>query len=115
MKNIITTIPKAKFSSWKVCERVLLRCIGEPADYWLINTPAFPRESGIGAVCFMVYDGLVRGYMDIVDLDESENYRDKHNIGRRRNTKCIVMANWHPIKPVLMGGFQGYRYTEMRP
>jgi len=83
--------------------------------FWLINTNNLPKKSEIGNLCYMVFDGMIRGYFDIVDFDESENWREKHGIGKKRNTKCIVMANWHPIKPVPYVGFQGWRYTEMRP
>ncbi|GAB3164784.1 hypothetical protein [Telluribacter humicola] len=121
MKNILTTIPKSKFRDWPTCERVLQRCDGltdlngNGEWFWLINTKALPKDSGTGAVCYMIYDGLIRGYMDIVDTDISENWRDAHDIGKPRTTKCLVMANWHPITPQPHTGFQGYRYTQLKP
>lgn len=121
MKNILTTIPKKKFASWEVAERVLKMCDGTTRHnrgkpwFWLINTAKLPKDSGIGALCYMIFDGEIRGYMDVVDTDLSENWRESHDIGKMRNTNCIVMANWHPIKPVPYTGFQGWRYTELRP
>jgi hypothetical protein len=122
VKNIVTTIPKSKFANWAAAERTCRMCDGtterngESPWFWLINTNSLPKDIVVGeSVCFMVYDGLVRGYFNIVDTDISENWRDKHGIGKPRITKCIVLANWHPIadkQPVT--GFQGYRYTPMR-
>lgn len=116
--NIICTIPKSKFDSWKLCERVLYRCDGDSntKEFWLINTPHLPTKIKVGeSVCYMIYDGMIRGYFHIVDTGISEEWRDSHDIGKPRNTMCIVMATWRPIKPIPMTGFQGYRYTELRP
>lgn len=63
----------------------------------------------------MVYDGQVRGYFDIVNTDLTENWRERHSIGKERTTQSLILANWHPIEPTPHTGFQGYRYTEMKP
>lgn len=121
MANILTTIPKKKFKSWQECEKVLKKCDGEDkkgrrAMFWVINTAHLPKKIDFAqSVCFLIYDGQVRGYMNIVDTDKSENWRLKHNLGKPRTTDCIVMANWHPITPTPYVGFQGWRYTELRP
>lgn len=122
MKNILTTIPKNKYPSWEGCEQVLRRCDGETEwhllgpQFWLINTNKLPKDIAVGeSVCYMVYDGMIRGYLHIVDTDNSENYRWTHRLGKMRNTKCIVMVNWRPITPVPYTGFQGWRYTDLRP
>lgn len=122
MKNILTTIPKSKFKSWEIAERTLKMCDGTTEWdengpwFWLINTNNLPKSMVLGeSVCYMVFDGVVRGYFDIVDSGLSENCRWTHDIGKMRNTKCIVMANWHPCKNLTYTGFQWWRYTEMRP
>ena len=120
MKNIITTIPQSKYPDWKTAERVLKKCDGidyahRSAWYWLVNVNRLPTQSGVGAVCFMVFAGRVRGYFDIVDTDESENWRTRHGLGKKRTTQCLVLANWHPFDGPEMTGFQGYRYTDLRP
>lgn len=120
MKNILTTIPRSKFPNWATAERVCKKCdgVGYPhrsAWFWLVNCTRLPTQSGPGAVCFMIFDGKVRGYFDIVDTDQSENWRGKHEIGKARTTQCLVLANWHPYDGPEMPGFQGYRYTELRP
>ncbi len=137
MKNILTTIPKGKFANWATAERVCKMCDGttertargfpeategehEEGDtspwFWLINTVNLPKALSDGAVCFMVYDGLIRGYFDIVDTDLSKNWGRHCESLPARSTQCMVMANWHPLsEPISQGGFQGWRYTELHP
>lgn len=122
MKNIITTIPKSKFRDWKTCERTVNLCDGETPRFggspwfWTINTMNLPKDIEVSeSVCFMVFDGLVRGYFHIVDTDISENWRNRHDIGKPCNTKIVVMANFRPSLTVAMTGFQGWRYTELKP
>ena len=122
MKNIVTTIPKSKFPDWPTCERTVNLCDGETPRhrgqpwFWTINTMNLPKDTEVGkSVCYVIYDGKIRGYFDLVDTDVSENWRNRHDIGKPRNTKIIVLANWHPFPNLPMRGFQGWRYTELRP
>jgi hypothetical protein len=121
MKNVLTTIPKSKYPTWEKAEAVLKKCDGSTRWagghpwFWLVNVTALPKHSGTGAVCFMIFDGQVRGYFDIVDTDLTENYRGRHGIGKKRNTQSLILANWHPIPYIPFTGFQGYRYTELKP
>ena len=121
MKNVLSTIPRGRFKDWAHAERVCFMCDGEEkqdraAWFWLVNCAQRPKDTGIGAVCFMVFDGEVRGYFDIVDVADTERYRDRHGIGKPRNTVSLVLANWHPIRyGVEQRGFQGWRYTALRP
>ncbi len=116
MKNIVATIPRAKFTDWKAAEKACLATTGDPL-FWLINVTALPGMIKVGeSVCYMVYDAQVRGYFDIITTDVSENWRRRHRLGKKRTTKCLVLANWHPVAngPHLLG-FQGYRYIDLRP
>ena len=114
MKNVVATIPKSRFASWSQCLATCKACDGEQY-YWLVNTANLPKQSGTGAVCFMVYDGQIRGYFDIVDTGPTEKYRKIHRIGKRRNTQSLLLANWHPYNGPAMTGFQGWHYTELKP
>ncbi|RYC70670.1 hypothetical protein [Spirosoma sordidisoli] len=113
--NIITTIPKHKYASYAELEYVLRHTDGAEGGFWLVNTKTLPKQCRVGEHCYMVYDGQVRGYFTIVDMDWSENYRKLHRIGKRRTTRCIVLANWVPIPAQPHVGFQGYRYTALNP
>lgn len=117
MKNIVTTIPRNRYNTWQDCERDLLATDGsEKGGFWLINTTHLPKNGCIGTVCFMVFDGQVRGYFDVVDTQLTEDCRSFHRIGKRRTTQSIIMANWHPIsRGNYLTGFQGWRYTALRP
>jgi len=121
VKNVLTTIPKSKYPDWPTAERVLRRCDGttdwgDGEWFWLVNCQRLPTQSGTGAQCFMIYDGLIRGYLDIVDTDLTENWRERHGIGKERTTQSLILANWHPLdEPIPHTGFQGYRYTDLRP
>jgi hypothetical protein len=121
--SIITTIPKSKFKDWPTCERICRMCDGETERdedgpwFWLINTQRMPKQPIIGGVCFMIYDGKVRGYFDIVDIDRAENWH-RHNdpIDKKRTGYSIIMANWHPCYQAEdYTGFQGWRYTHLKP
>jgi len=123
MKNILTTIPKGKFSSWEHAERICRKCDGttewdgpESEWFWLINTMNLPKFLSEDGVCFMVYDGLVRGYFNVIDTDLSKNWGRHCETLPERETKCIIMANWHPLdEPISQRGFQGWRYTDLQP
>ena len=115
MKNILTTIPKNAFASWEVAERVCRRCDGttdwgQGEWFWTINCLRLPKQLREDSVCYMIYDGIVRGYFDIVDTDLAANWTNG------KSGHCLVMANWHPIAPTEeQKGFQGYRYTDLCP
>ncbi|HEY0108788.1 MAG TPA: hypothetical protein VGB67_04115 [Fibrella sp.] len=112
--NIISTIPKSKYRSWAECEAVLRQCDGED-DFWLVNTMNLPKKAGIGDLCYMVYDGMIRGYFHIVDIQPTESFRSTHRIGKRRITDSLQLVNWFSITPIPKVGFQGWNYTALRP
>jgi hypothetical protein len=120
--NLLTTIPKSAYRDWETCERVCRRCDGETEWdgslwFWLINCQNLPTKIDTGeSVCFMIYDGFIRGYFHIVDTDKAIRWhRHKEKHGKPRTGFVVVMATWRPITPIPHTGFQGYRYTELRP
>lgn len=77
MANLLTTIPKSKFKTWALAERVLKRCDGETdwgddgSDWlWFIRCQSLPTQNLINTVCYMVYDGRVRGYCHPLGMGE---------------------------------------------
>ncbi|WP_338871757.1 hypothetical protein WBJ53_26220 [Spirosoma sp. SC4-14] len=119
MKNIIATIPKGRFKNWLLAERVCKMCDGETIRdgqkmYWTIRLPRPPKQSLVGSLCYMIYAGQVRGYFHIVDLDMASNW-EWHN-ERDQTGYVLVMVNWVSISGLPeMNGFQGWRYTALRP
>lgn len=116
--NIKTTIPKSRFKTWAEAEKECLSCTGEPTKrhgglFWTVRCQNAPTKPIIGGQCFMIFDGLVRGYFDIVDIDDVKNWRF-HTPTKAGSV--VVLANWHPVRggPEEVG-FQGWRYTALRP
>ena len=116
--NIITTIPRSHHPNWEHCKRMLNLTDGEYHSglgpwLYLINTTNLPKKSGVGDICFVVFEGIIRGYMDIIDTGVSESYREVHGLGKKRNTNSIVLINFVETDRGPMKGFQGWRYTEL--
>lgn len=112
MKNIVTTIPKSRFKTWAECETELLSSDGEEGGFWTVATNHLPTETPIGNLCYMVFDGFIRGYMDCVNVGATKDW--PYHAGSKV-PHVFVLANWHPISPIPMTGFQGWRYTPLRP
>lgn len=127
MPNLIVTIPKSKFKSYAIAERVLLRCDGVTnwgADgnemMWFIRLPRLPKKPVKDCVCLMVYDGKIRGYFHILSVDpisvwEAEGYEFYDH---KASQYVVAMANYVPLQPgqqIERKGFQGWRYTHLRP
>ncbi len=111
----MATIPAKKYGGWKKVEGLARSCTGGPGRYWLVNVTHLPSQIKEDSVCYMVCEGFVRGYFNIVDTGPTESFRNVHRIGKKRTTQSIVLANWHPIDPVEQKGFQAYRYTQLSP
>lgn len=116
MHNIITTVPQKKFKSWPEAEQAFKRCDGSSKfHYWLINTPLPPAKDVVGSLCYIVFDGKVRGYFTIVDrapVTEWDHYNDA--IEKNRTGESMIMANWVSIADgPFTNGFQGWRYAKI--
>ena len=112
MKNIIATIPKSRFKTWESAEAVVQRCDGENG-FWTIRMPQPPKDNLIGSFCYMIYNGVVKGYFDIVDLDIASNFPWHQE--RQQRGHVLVCANWHSMNGgPEVNGFQGWRYTALR-
>lgn len=120
MKNIIATIPKGRFKTWELAERVCKQCDGETERdgkvwFWTIYLTRMPKSQLIGSVCYMIFDGLIRGYFHIVDIDDPEGW-EFHSGKGQTSGKVLVMANWVSVHGLPeMTGFQGWRYTALQP
>lgn len=143
--NVITTIPKRYFAQWKPVpgdprinryldmhdgsiERRFLKCNGYGSDrgelepkpwYWMVTmSQGYPTKVKLGDCCFMVYDGQVIGYFSIVDMEKRRKYwwvPDDDTEAKGGDDDCLVLATWTPGNYGSMTGFQGWRYTELRP
>ncbi|MBN8821293.1 MULTISPECIES: hypothetical protein [unclassified Spirosoma] len=126
MSNLLTTVPKSRFKDWETAERVLRRCDGE-TDFgeegsewlWFIRTSHLPKKPLDESVCFMIYDGLVRGYFHIIEKASSRKWVDLgYLLEDKPSPYVVVLAHWTTLpksRQVEATGFQGWRYTALRP
>lgn len=124
MNNLLTTIPKSRFKTFELAEEELIRCDGETnwgedegAEWlWFIRTSHLPKKSLKDSVCYMVFDGIVRGYFHIVDWGDAQEWVDKgYLLEDKPSPFVIVLANWRSQPGPEVKGFQGWRYTALRP
>lgn len=117
MKNLLTTIPqRGDLRHWVDVEKILQGCDSEE-DFWSFSCRYFPKESGPGALCFLVHSGYIRGYFTVLDFTEEEVHRYGVNqqVAEVFTGPKVRLAVWRPIPPVAQRGFQGWRYTDLRP
>ncbi len=127
MNNLLTTIPKGRFKSWEVAQRTLKRCDGETnwghgegSEWlWFVRMARRPQKPLGDSVCYMIYDGRVRGYFHIVSVDTAQEWIDKgYLLEDKASEHVVVLANWIDLpysQQIEMKGFQGWRYTALRP
>lgn len=117
MKNLICTIPqKGDLRHWRNVEPQLATCVDEE-NFWTFSCGHFPKQSGPGALCFIVHSGFVRGYFTILEFTEEAVYRTtgKGEEVEYKAGKKVKLATWRPLaEPIEHVGFQGYWYTELR-
>lgn len=117
MKNLLTTIPqKQDLRRWPDVEKILQSCNSEQ-DFWSFNCRYYPKESGPGGLCFMIHSGYIRGYFTILEFSEEDVLR--HGADQLSAAiitgKKVILAVWRSIPPIAHTGFQGWRYTDLRP
>lgn len=118
MHNILTTVPRKKYKDWPEAEQAFIRSDGRSKyHFWLVNTPWPPKKNVIDSLCYIIFEGKVRGYFTIVDRAPVAEW-DHHNnaIEQERTGESLIMANWVGISDgPFMSGFQGWRYTQLTP
>jgi len=107
--DIIITLPsKINWNEYKEELRLV-----ESEEYLLnFKVNHFPKKTNVGDKCYLLYNGYVIGWMKIVGFKEDEfkcGVTGKHWKGKfiQRSGK------FHKIKPIVMKGFQGYRYINL--
>lgn len=104
-KDIIITLPKSV--KWVEYEKELDKVKGgEEIINFKVNN--FPKIN-VGCKCYLVHDGFIRGWMEVVGLSEKEFTCS--TTGKKWVGKFIERSGpFHNIDPILMKGFQGFRY-----
>jgi len=103
--DIVVTIPKS--SSWKDYEKEL-DAVKDYSQVMNFKVNNFPKTKP-GNKCYLLYDGAIIGWMEIVGLSEKEF--DCTTTGNKWKGKFIERSGpFHRIDPIPMKGFQGFRY-----
>jgi hypothetical protein len=107
MKDIIITIPKT--IKWENYMKELEAAgRGETLNF---KVKSFP-DTGIGRRCYVVHNGLIKGYMYISGMSEKEF--DCTTTGKHWAGKFIERTGkFHTIQPIEMKGFRGFRYKSV--
>jgi hypothetical protein len=117
MKNLLTTIPQRDdLRHWSDVEPMLRECIDEE-NYWTFSCAHYPKQSGPGALCFIVHSGFVRGYFTVLEFFDEAVYRTtgKGEEVEYKAGKKVKLATWRPLaESIAQPGFQGYRYTQLQ-
>ncbi len=104
-RDIIITLPKSV--SWDEYEKELAAVKdGNQTLNFKVNN--FPKTSN-GNKCYLVYNGQIKGWMEITGLSEKEFTCS--TTGNKWKGKFIERSGpFHKINPIPMKGFQGFRY-----
>lgn len=103
--DIIVTIPKN--IKWEDYEKEL-DAVKDYEQVMLFKVSNFPKTEP-GSRCYLLYDGAIRGWMEIVGL--SQNSFECTTTGNMWKGKFIERSGpFHKIDPIPMKGFQGFRY-----
>lgn len=106
--DIVVTIPKS--TEWEVYEKELdAAALGETMRF---KVSSLPKRSSVGDRCYVVWDGLVRGWMRISGFYEGK-FRCT-TTGRIWRGKFIERTGHFTRleEPIPYLGFQGWRYFE---
>lgn len=103
--DIIITVPKS--IKWVNYEKELE--VVKDGDMIISFKVANKPNCKVGDKCYVVYDGFIRGWMNIVGINE--NSFDCTTTGERWEGIFIERSGiFNYIEPIPMKGFQGYRY-----
>lgn len=103
--DILITVPKTV--DWRVYEQELaIAAEGGTVSFKVANFP----KCEAGDRCYVVHDGLVKGWMSISALRHNDfkcEVTSQHWLG-----KFVERSGaFHKVEPVAHKGFQGFRYV----
>jgi hypothetical protein len=106
--NIAITIPKT--TTWETYEKELIKAeSGDILNYRLGHIK--PKRLNPGDRCYLVHDGLIRGYHIVIDVVWKSSFHCS-TTGKIWIEGYYVRRTGQFIKipPIKMNGFQGFRY-----
>jgi len=104
-RDIVITIPKSV--KWDDYQKEI-DAVKDGSQVMNFKVNHFPKTEP-GNKCYLVHDGNIRGWMEIVGLSE-EDFTCT-TTGKDFKGKFIQRSGpFHKIEPMPMKGFQGFRY-----
>jgi len=107
MIDWIITIPKT--TSWEEYQKELdlVKDFSHTMNY---RAPYFPKEMKIGDRCFIVWNGKIRGWMEIVGLQETDEWTCVTTGTQWPAGKYVVRSGpFYAVNGPEMTGFRGIR------
>lgn len=107
-RDIIATLPKS--IKWSDYQKEL-DAVKDGSSVMNFKVKSFPNTTA-GNKFYIVHNGAIRGWMEIVGLSE-ESFTCS-TTGKEWGGKFVQRSGeFHPIDPIPMKGFQGFRYYEV--
>lgn len=112
MKDIVVTTPKSKMA---IAEEEAMRCIEAGGGFYFRTFRNSPCHLKIGSHIFYVENGFVRGFGTVSEIRNGNIQCGTTGHDWGEGTHAIMPADsWKWIKPILMKGFQGWRYYDSK-
>lgn len=111
MRDLCITWPKSRPLESYVEELAKAEERGEVINF---RVPTLPKEQC--ERCYVVHDGMIRGYSLVVGGIRAENYTVRDPITEEwwpEGNYIVRHPKWHELEePIPMKAFMGYRYIE---
>ncbi len=106
---IIITVPKT--TSWEDYLKEIEK-VKDGKEEMNFKVSNLPKNISVGDRCYIVYNGLIKGWMTISSLGEKEFICS--TTGKKWKGKFISRSGeFHPLnEEITYQGFQGYRYFD---
>lgn len=107
--DIVITIPKS--TKWETYLEEI-KNVEEKGEVMNFKVSSFPKNCKVGDKCYIVYNGMIRGWMKVMAFEEKEFQCT--TTGKTLKGKFVVRhGNFNNTTPVKMKGFQGFRYFDI--
>jgi hypothetical protein len=74
-----------------------------------------PKNASKGDKCFIVHNGYIRGYHYVSEIGYRDSFTCNTTGKTWKNGNYIIRSGkFHKINPILMKGFQGFKYVDIK-
>ena len=106
------TVPKT--ISWSDYEKELAD-VADGRMEMNYKLSSYPKRVSVGDRCYVVHNGMIRGWMTITGIEQRDESFKCETTGRIWNSGVYVKRSgpFHYLKnPIPMKGFMGYKYIQ---